>query len=179
MKFSLLLLLWFSVAASPSTETAIKEEGTQEASFIKFTIKNMGLTVEGIFESFTTTVDYNKSQPSSSRFSATIQVASIDTGIGKRDSHLKKQEYFHVEKYPTISFQSTSVSAKGPGQLSVKGNITIKGKTQPIELQVGVTEAGGKTQFSIKGQLDRLDFGVGGDSWVMSDEVYLNLYIEN
>lgn len=179
MKFSLLLLLWFSVAASPSTEASEKEAGTQEESFIKFTIKNMGLTVEGMFESFTTTVDYNKSQPSSSRFSATIQVGSIDTGIGKRDSHLKKQEYFHVEKYPTIAFQSTSVSAKGAGQLLVKGNITIKGKTQPIELQVAVTEAGGKTQFSIKGQLDRTVFGVGGDSWVMADDVYLDLYIED
>lgn len=179
MKLSLIVLLWFWVASPDHLNNSVNKEGTQEESYIKFNIRNLGLTVEGEFDSFTTTVEYDKAQPSKSRFSAKIQVSSINTGINKRDSHLKQEEYFHVEKYPTITFQSTNVSASSPSQLLVKGNITIKGKTLPIELKVAIKEAGGKTQFSIAGQLDRKDFDVGGNSWVMSDEVILNLYIEN
>ena len=179
MKLSFLLFLWFWVASPEPGERYVKWEGTQEESYLKFNIRNLGLNVEGVFDSFTTTVDYDKNQPANSRFSAKIQVNSINTGINKRDNHLKQEEYFHVEKYPTISFQSTSVSSQGANQLLVKGDLTIKGKTLPIELEVEVSEAGGKTRFSIKGQLDRRDFGVGGSSWVMSDDVYLDLYVEN
>jgi len=179
MKLSVIVLLWLWVASPDHLNNPVNRESTQEESYIKFNIRNLGINVEGIFSSFTTTVNYDKSQPANSRFSAKIQVSSINTGINKRDNHLKQEEYFHVEKYPTISFQSTSVSTTSANQLLVKGDITIKGKTIPIELQVSVKEAGGKTQFTITGQLDRRDFGVGGNSWTMSDDVYLNLYIEN
>lgn len=179
MKLSVIVLLWFWVTSPGHLNNPASLEGTKEESYIKFNIRNLGLNVEGIFNSFTTSVEYDKSQPTKSRFSAKIQVSSINTGINKRDSHLKQEEYFHVEKYPTITFQSISVSAPNAGQLLVKGNLTIKGKTLPIDLTVAVKEAGGKTQFSIAGELDRMDFGVGGDSWVLSDEVILNLYIEN
>jgi len=178
MKLSFLVILWFWVAA-PEPETHVKWDGSQEESYVKFTIRNLGLNVEGVFESFTTTLDYDKNQPANSRFSAKIQVNSINTGINKRDNHLKQEEYFHVEKYPTISFQSTSVSSPGANRLLVRGNLTIKGKSLPVALEVDVSEAGGKTRFSISSQLDRRDFGVGGSSWVMSDDVYLDLYIVN
>ncbi len=179
MKLSFLLFLWLWVANPEPLETHAKWEGTQEASYIKFNIRNLGLNVEGVFESFTTTVDYDKNQPANSRFSAKIEVNSINTGINKRDNHLKQEEYFHVEKYPTVTFQSKNVSSPGANRLLVKGDLTIKGKTLPVELEVEVFEAGGKTRFSITGQLDRRDFGVGGSSWVMSDDVYLDLYVEN
>lgn len=179
MKVTLFLLLWFWMSTPEHRGAHAKWEKTQEESYIKFNIRNLGLNVEGEFDSFTTTVDYDKNQPSNSRFSAKIQVNSINTGINKRDEHLKREEYFHVEKYPTITFQSTNVSVSGSNQLQVKGNLTIKGKTLPIELGVSISGSGGKTVFMVSGELDRRDFGVGGSSWVMSDEVYLDLYVEN
>ncbi|MEX0882633.1 MAG: YceI family protein [Cyclobacteriaceae bacterium] len=179
MKFSFIVLFWFWIASPEPMETHAIWEGTQEEAYIKFNIRNLGLNVEGIFESFTTSLDYDKNQPSNSRFSAKIQVNSINTGINKRDNHLKQEEYFHVEKYPTITFQSTNVSTSGTNKLKVKGDLTIKGKTLPVELDVAISESGGKTSFTISGQLDRRDFGVGDSSWVMSDDVYLDLYVEN
>lgn len=178
MKLSFLVVFWFWIVSPQPSENHAKAEGIQEESYIKFNIRNLGLNVEGVFDSFTTTVDYNKNQPSSSRFSAKIQVNSINTGINKRDNHLKQEEYFHVEKYPTITFQSTSVSTSGENQLTVFGDLTIKRKTLPIELTVEISESGAKTAFSISGELDRRDFEVGGSSWVMSDDVYLDLYVE-
>ncbi len=179
MKISLLIIIWFWVSIPEPREDYGKWESSQEESYIKFNIRNLGLNVEGIFNSFTTTVNYNKSQPAKSSFSAKIQVNSINTGINLRDNHLKKEEYFHAEKYPTITFQSKSVSSPSTNRLKVKGDLTIKGKTLPVELEVEVSEAGGKTQFSITCQIDRKDFGVGGSSWTMSDDVYLDLYVEN
>ncbi|WP_375584493.1 YceI family protein [Cyclobacterium xiamenense] len=179
MKITFVVLLWFWIASPEPLENPVAWEGTQEESYIKFTIRNLGLTVEGQFDSFTTTVDYNRTQPANSKFTATIQVNSINTGINKRDNHLRQEEYFHAEKYPTISFRSTSVSAPEPNRLTVKGDLTIKGKTLPVELAVAIREVGEKTQFSISGELDRRDFGVGGSSWVMSDDVYLDLFVEN
>ncbi|MFO7823852.1 MAG: YceI family protein [Cyclobacterium sp.] len=179
MKISFLVALWFWTFSSQPGDTHATWEGTQEESYIKFNIRNLGLNVEGLFESFTTQVDYDKGQPSNSRFSAEIAVSSINTGINKRDNHLKQEEYFHLEKYPTITFKSTNVSASGSKQLKVKGDLTIKGKTLPIDLEVDISESGGKTAFTISGQLDRRNFGVGGSSWVMSDDVYLDLYVEN
>ncbi len=179
MKLSLLVVLWFWIINPQPGDTHAKWEGTQEESSIKFNIRNLGINVEGVFDSFTTEVDYNKNQPSSSRFSAKIQVNSINTGINKRDNHLRQEEFFHVKKYPAITFQSTEVSSPGSNQLKVKGDLTIKGKTLPIELDVTISESGGKTAFTISGELDRRDFGVGGSSWTMSDDVYLDLYVEN
>jgi polyisoprenoid-binding protein YceI len=178
MKLSFFVLLWFWVFSPEPMETHVNEKEIREASHVKFNIRNLGLNVEGQFDSFVTTVDYKKNQPENSRFAAKIQVNSINTGINKRDSHLKQEEYFHVEKYPTISFESTSVNAAGTNQLLVRGNLTIKGTTLPVDLKVDLSEAGGVTRFSISGQLDRRDFGVGGSSWVMSDDVYLDLYVE-
>ena len=179
MKISFLILLWFWGASSQPGENYVKWEKSLEDSHVKFNIRNLGLNVEGVFESFTSSLDYDKNQPANSQFSAKIQVNSINTGINKRDNHLKQEEYFHVEKYPTITFQSKNVSSPEANRLLVRGDLTIKGKTLPIELEVEVSESGGKTRFSITGLLDRRDFGVGGSSWVMSDDVYLDLYVEN
>ncbi len=179
MKLSFLLVFWFWTVSPQPGDTHAKGEVTQKESYIKFNIRNLGLNVEGVFDSFTTEIDYNKGQPASSRFSSKIEVSSINTGINKRDNHLRQEEYFHAEKYPTITFQSTNVSASGSNQLKVKGNLTIKGITLPIELDVEISESGSKTAFTISGQLDRRDYGVGGSSWVMSDDVYLDLFVEN
>ncbi|MBD3630634.1 YceI family protein [Cyclobacterium sp.] len=179
MQFSFIVLLWFWIGSPDPLDRHANWEGTQEASYIKFNIRNLGLNVEGMFESFSTNLDYDKNQPSNSQFSAEIQVNSINTGINKRDNHLKQEEYFHVEKYPTIRFKSTNVSTSGTNKLKVKGDLTVKGKTLPVELDVAISESGGKTGFTISGQLDRRDFGVGGSSWVMSDDVFLDLYVEN
>jgi len=152
-------------------------ENKLEESYIKFNIRNLGLNVEGAFMTYKTTVEYDKSKPEKSNFTAEIQTNSIDTGINKRDSHLLQEEYFHVEKYPNIKFQSTKVWAVGESGLKVLGNLTIKGKTLPITLEVALTTAGSATRFAIKGELDRRDYEIGGSSWVMSDEVYLDLVI--
>jgi polyisoprenoid-binding protein YceI len=179
MKSSIFILLFYWFLAPNIIIPESQPVDNLEESYIKFNIRNLGLNVEGAFKSFKTKVQYNESQPEKSNFSAEIQSNSIDTGITKRDNHLKKEAYFDVAQYPTISFQSTKVSAEGEDKLKVFGDLTIKGKTLPITLSVSITNKGSVREFRIEGELDRRDYKVGGSSWVMSDDVYLDLLIVN
>ena len=96
---------------------------------------------------------------------ATIQVASIDTREAQRDAHLKSADFFELDKHPTIEFRSTAIRAEG-GDWKVDGDLTIKGTTRPVTLDVELTGAttdpwGGKRiGFSAKTEIDRDDFGI-------------------
>jgi polyisoprenoid-binding protein YceI len=171
-----LCLLFIHIAGTGFTLKA--EEPQQSEDYVKFKIKNLGLTVDGQFHKFSKTISYDKENPEKSKFKGTIGVASIDTNIKKRDTHLLKEEYFHAEKYEQISFESTSVKKIQPNRLQVLGTITIKGVKKNIELQVNILENGDKTQLLIAGILNRRDFEVGGYSLVLSDEVLLDIKVQ-
>lgn len=97
---------------------------------------------------------------------ATIDVNSIHTGQPDRDSHLKGSDFFDIEQFPTIHFQSTAFHKKTETTYSVEGNLTLKGITKPIVLDV---EYGGiqkdprgniKAGFDITGIIHRKEFGL-------------------
>jgi len=142
---------------------------------VTFKIKNAGLTVNGSFSDVKIDINYNSSSLSESTFKGTIQVKSVDTGISSRDKHLLKEEYFDTAKYPTMVFQSTSVKSNSDGNLSVSGNLTIKGKTQKVAIPVKVEKTGTKNRFTGNLKINRLTYGVGGSSWVMADDLIINI----
>ena len=80
-----------------------------DASEIKFTIKNFGLNVTGHFSGLSGTIQFNPSDLPASGFNVSIDANTVNTGIDMRDNHLKK-EYFNTEKFPTINFTSTSIT---------------------------------------------------------------------
>src|SRR5699024_3613171 len=102
-------------------------------------------------------------------FKLTIDVASIDTEVDMRDNHLKSADFFHVEKYPTITFESTSIKETGQeNRYKLTGNLTMHGITQPVTMdlwyrglyenpQNGAVSAG----FELTGTLSRSDFNIG------------------
>ena len=146
-------------------------------SHIQFKIKNAGLTVEGKFEKFTTDIKYFKSNPEKSTFNGVIEVSSINTGITMRDNDLQKSGYFDAKKYPHIIFKSTEVKRTRPNVLEITGNLTIKATTKKVVLQVQVVESGSKTTFLTNFDLNRRYYGVGGNSWILSDELKVDLKI--
>jgi len=143
-------------------------------SSLKFKIKNAGVGVNGHFEEYSVNATIDAANLSNSHFEAIIKTKTIKTGIGARDSHLRKDDYFDVEKYPTITFKSTQVTKTGSGY-KVIGNLKIKGTTKKIEIPVTKTTSGGKT--TLKGQvtINRLDYGVGSKSWVLSNDVVITI----
>jgi polyisoprenoid-binding protein YceI len=151
----------------------------ETGSHIKFTIKNIGITVDGRFESFTSDVFYDENNPEMSKFNGTIKVESVNTGIAKRDNHLRSDDYFDVRKYPEIRFSSTSVKNNGNDRLLVEGNLTIKNVTKKIKMNVAVSKSRSRKIFTTALQLDRRDYGVGGKSLFLSDDVVVDLRIIN
>ena len=101
-----------------------------------------------------------------SSFEGEVDVASIDTGVTDRDNHLRSNDFFDAPHHPTIAFKSSRIEPKGEGQYVVHGDITVRGVTKPLALEVefhgtsknpyGKTVAG----LTAVGSLNRKDFGV-------------------
>lgn len=136
-------------------------------SEIGFSVRHMMLsTARGVFGAFSGTVDFNEATPAASKVDVTIDTTSINTRDEKRDGHLKSPDFFDVEKYPTITFKSVSVETTSATTGKLHGNLTIKGVTKPVVLEVeylgqakapwGTTSAG----FSAKTSINREDFGL-------------------
>jgi polyisoprenoid-binding protein YceI len=101
-----------------------------------FSVKHLVIsTVKGEFGKTTGTVTLDDKDITKSSVEATIDVSTINTRIPDRDGHLKSPDFFDVAKYPTITFKSTKVEKAGDG-LKVTGNLTVKGVTKPVTLDV-------------------------------------------
>jgi len=140
---------------------------------VTFTIKNFGVNTTGEFKGLKGTIKWDAQNPANSSFDVSVDVNTINTGIDIRDNDLKKETYFNAEKFPTINFVSTAVSAN-----SVTGNLTIKGVTKEINLPFTATPRGNGYLFEGKFSINRKDFGVGGGSFVLSDHVDVELKVQ-
>src|SRR5437773_5744452 len=105
-------------------------------STIGFTVHQFLGTTHGKFAKFDGKIDIDRERPENSSVTARIDVRSIDTGIVKRDNHLRSPEFFAVEKYPDIMFKSRSVKQTGPQAGDIVGDLTMHGVTKPITLHV-------------------------------------------
>jgi polyisoprenoid-binding protein YceI len=134
---------------------------------IGFSVKHMMVTtVRGQFRAYRGTVRLDPKDFSRSSFEGEIDVASIDTGVADRDNHLRSNDFFDAPNHPKIKFKSSRIEAKGEGEYVVHGDITIRGVTKPIALDVefhgtsknpyGKTVAG----LTASGSINRKDFGV-------------------
>ncbi len=133
-----------------------------------FTVRHLVISnVRGEFGKTTGTVTLDEKDLSRSRVEATIDTSTIDTRVPNRDADLKSPNFLDVEKYPTITFKSTKVKPAGKGKLEVTGDLTMKGVTKPVVLEVeGPTpEIKGPMGESRRGltartTINRKDFGV-------------------
>jgi polyisoprenoid-binding protein YceI len=146
-------------------------------SSIRFIIKNAGLKVDGKFESFVIDFAFDSQNLSSTKLDAAIKTTSINTGIDGRDKHLRKSEFFNVAEFPTIHFKVTSVKVVSPNNYILQGKLTMKDVTKDISLPMKISKVGTEEVFESTVVLNRLDYHVGEDSWVMSDDVTVSLKI--
>ncbi|MFY0671970.1 MAG: YceI family protein [Bacteroidia bacterium] len=145
-------------------------------SSVNFMITNAGLEVEGKFSEISGTVQFDASDLNSSKFTANVRVSSIDTEIEMRDDHLKSEDYFDVAKYPLMKFESTAISGK-EGNYKVTGKLTIKDVTKTISFPFSTYSKDGSLHLKGTFEIDRRDYNVGGNSWIMGDDVTVTLDI--
>ena len=116
---------------------------------------------------------------------AEISVVSVDTDNAKRDGHLRSDDFFNAGRYPTITFESTSIVPEANGNYRVDGILTIRDVSKPITLEgkmLGMMP--GRVAFEAAGQINRQDFNVtwnkalqSAGGLVVSDEVDLNIAV--
>src|ERR1700722_8049997 len=177
-------LLLTGVTAFAQTSTwAIDTNHSQ----VNFAIRHMGVsTVRGSISGVAGNVVWDEKNPNNSTVEATINATTVSTNNEKRDAHLKSPDFFNVEKFPTLTFKSTSVTSAN-GKLKVIGDLTLAGVTKSITLDVdGPTPPqkgmGGKmvTGFSATGTLKRSDFNFGSKFGepMLGDEVQFTIDVE-
>ncbi len=140
---------------------------------VTFVIKNFGINTKGSINGLKGSVKWDASNPAASQINATVNVNTLNTNIEMRDKELKEATYFNYDKFKTISFASTAVTAT-----SVTGNLTIKGVTKSITFPIAVTPSGKGYLFEGTFTINRLDYGVGAGSMVLSDKVDVTLKVQ-
>jgi polyisoprenoid-binding protein YceI len=161
-------------------------------SAAQFSVRHMMVSnVRGEFGKLSGTAVYDPTNPGAATVEATIDATTISTRETRRDEHLKSPDFFDTAKYPTITFKSRKVEPVGEGHLKVTGDLTMKGVTKEVVLDVTGLNAEVKDQrgtarvgASATTRLNRKDFGV---SWnraldsggvVVGDEVDVILDVE-
>jgi polyisoprenoid-binding protein YceI len=136
-------------------------------SSIRFAVDHMVISeVEGIFSTYEGSIITTKSDFSDAKINFTVDVNSVNTDNAKRDEHLRGADFFETEKYPKMTFVSTSVQKTGENKYNLKGKLTLHGITKEITLTMtygGTTkDPWGNTKAGLKvtGVINRTDFGL-------------------
>jgi polyisoprenoid-binding protein YceI len=157
-------------------------------SSAQFSVRHLGVsTVRGAFTKVSGSVVYDAGNLNKSSIQATIDAASVDTRVEMRDNDLRSPRFLDAQKFPTITFQSKKVEAAGAGKLKVTGDLTIKGVTKEVVLDVdgptpAIKDPLGKDRLrmgaSATTKINRNDFGVSGLPGVVGDDITITLDVE-
>jgi polyisoprenoid-binding protein YceI len=193
MKRALIIAAALSILAIPPAFAAQTTWDVDPAhSSIGFKIRHMMVSnVRGLFGDFAGTLVFDEQDVARSKVEVTIQAASLDTGVEKRDAHLRSPDFLDVEKFPTLSFRSKKVQKAAGDALAVLGDLTIHGVTREVTLDVEglsarVKDPWGNVKMGAAATttINRKDFGLtwnkaletGG--FLVGEEITIQLDIE-
>jgi polyisoprenoid-binding protein YceI len=177
--------------AHPIAEIATRWQLDPAHSTVEFGVRHLMIsTVKGRFGDIAGEVTINPDNPADATAEVTIQTASIDTRQEQRDAHLRSADFFDADKWPTITFRGNRVEGNTDSEFKLFGDLTIRGVTRPVVLQVtkegeGSDPWGGvRAAFSATGRIDRRDYGLtwnqaletGG--FVVGDEIKISVDAE-
>ena len=128
------------------------------ASQISFTYEQLGQRMYGTFKEFEGTLTFDTQAPGAGHALLKIQLASIDAGSDDTNDTLQRESWFDTATYPVGVYESTGVKALGDNRFQISGNLTIKGITRPVDVQVLLKELDGIGVFDGEFILDRDDF---------------------
>jgi polyisoprenoid-binding protein YceI len=146
-----------------ATRTYAIDKTHSEAAF---QVRHLITKVRGRFSDFGGTIAFDAAQPERSRVTFTVQTASIDTSTPDRDAHLKSEDFFAVDRFPTLTFVSTGITKTGDDAFAVEGDLTIRDVTKRITLPVSYLGTAKdpwgneKIAFETEITINRKDFGL-------------------
>ena len=155
---------------------------------VEFSAKHLGMmTVRGHFDEVSATANSDPEHPETSSVEVTISTASIRTNNGVRDNDLRSSNFLEVEKYPAMTFKSTGVQRAGQDRYTLTGDLTIKGNTHPVVLDVvkygefnDPGMMGHRIAYSATSKINRKDFGLTFNAildgrLVVSEEIQIQI----
>ena len=169
--------------AAPAKAQAAQQQQQQQQqqlllpahSSIDFTIRQMGVPVQGHFRQFGAQVAFDPARVQDSRIVLTIDIASATMGSRETDAELPKAEWFHTARFPQATFRSSSVRALDKNRLEVAGTLSIKGVARDVVVPVTLAQSGATTTATGTLALARLAYRIGTDEWadtsMVADEV--------
>ncbi len=149
-------------------------------AFVTFKVSHLGYSyIMGRFNNFDGSFKFDANNPSASNTGVTINVDSIDTNHAERDKHLRSADFFNADKYPVITFNSTSYEAGSGGNAVLKGELSIRDVTRPVSIDVkhigeGKDPWGGyRSGFEGSVAVSSSDYGL--PDWVGNIDIYLSI----
>ena len=145
---------------------AANTDWTIVSSAVTFKIKNAGFTIDGKFGPITGTITFDEAENSGNFIDAIIYSKTLNTGNDLRDEHIKKKDYFNVDKFPQIEMKATLFDKETNGTFKGNFKLTLKNKTKDVVVPFSFTQKDGKGVFKGTFTINRLDYGVGTSSTV-------------
>ena len=176
MKKTIFILFLFAA----STLHAQKYAPVDEGSKVHFVIRNFGIKTGGELKGLKGEILFSANDLAASKISVSVAVSTIDTDNESRDRSLKKSEYFDVEQYPEITITSTKIDKTNKtetGFYYFTGTLNMHGVTKPISFPFHVEKTNDDYLFTGELEINRLNFGVGSSSAVLSDLVSVSLSV--
>ena len=189
MKFKSTVIAIITISALPLfADTYTIDKSHSEATF---QVRHLVSKVSGKFEDFDGKINIDPNKPAASTVEFTIEASTVNTGVADRDKHLRTADFFDTEKFPEITFKSTSIKSSGKKDVyTVTGNLTMRGVTKqitfPVQFLGFIRDPWGndKAGFSLATTLNRKDYGVNWNKALdnggvlVSDEVDVAINIE-
>lgn len=175
-RFAILFALALPFAASAADYTVQPATST-----LGFSGSFQGEAFQGHFDQWTAAISYDASQLANSKFDVNVALASVKTGDKDRDTALPGNDFFDVATFPQAHFVSTGFRQSG-GKVIADGNLTLRGVTKPVSLDVSFKPQGTGATLDVSGMVKRLDFGVGGgdytDTSVIGADVKISAHLQ-
>lgn len=176
------LLISAPAVAAPQTY-ALDTEGAH--AFIQFKIKHLGFSwLWGRFDTFNGGFTLDEDHIENSSVNVTIDVASVNTNHAERDKHLRADDFFDVERFPSATFTSTRVEKTGDRTANVHGNLTLKGVTKPVTLKATYIGSGNdpwgsfRAGFEATTDIELKDFNIDYDLGPASTSAEIHISVE-
>ena len=134
-------------------------------SEISFSVKQMGVPIEGRFRKFDAQLAFDPKQPQAGKVTIAIDTSSATFGIAETDAELPRAPWFDTAKFPQATFQSSAIKAAGPARFEVAGKLAVKGSARDVVVPVALAQAGGVTTATGAFTIRRLDFKIGEGEW--------------
>lgn len=150
-------------------------------SVISAVSKQMNVPVNGTFKKFTASINFDPAKPAAGTAQFSVDVASYDLGDASFNDAVRGKDWFDASDFPKATFVSTSIAAAGAGTYSVRGKLTIKGKTSDVVVPVTFKQDGANQVFDGVLPVKRLQFDIGQGEWkdtsVVADDVQIKFHI--